>query len=610
MFRHASHELMLTVRLEPSESPNTDVILLGHSMGGLLAAEVVLSPPSSPRQALRHRIVGTVNFDTPFLGMHPGVIASGLGSLFRRSPSPPARAVSPPNRVQGQDYFASSSTSLNSSLSPSTSRTDTLSSVQPDDPNYNPVFPNDIVLPVRKGWNSALHFMVKHSDNLTKATKQYVKSHVEFGGAMADYPGLRARYARIRALEEEDERARRTATNGSVTPPRVRFVNYYTASTGRPKRPKSPSKSPDDGHVAMDSSVGAEMQDTSLIASTSRESRSSVASPRISIEEHRDDEIIRKSLDDELDSHSDQDDMEHVDPMPIHEPHTPPSDDHAGTDTESFRTPPETPSQASPTTSTQPAPEPLAQASILPPIPPPPTGPTPPDLSSYSSKDARKLAEKDHARALKTYQRALKDHTNALRDRAKLEEKLARTARKDAAAQLKAVEKQRRAESKAEAEQKAQQQREQQEQEQQQQQQRDAATSRPTNDDPRLPQPPPPPQQQHQQRQASQHHPPSSTSSSSPSSSALHPAPSPVPPKKPARDRKFCVLPSPPDPAWVRVHMEGVDEVGAHCGLFFASPAYERLVGDVAVRVEDWLRLEADRRLARALGALVAEECD
>ena len=28
--------------LEPHESPNTDVILIGHSMGGLLAAEMVL----------------------------------------------------------------------------------------------------------------------------------------------------------------------------------------------------------------------------------------------------------------------------------------------------------------------------------------------------------------------------------------------------------------------------------------------------------------------------------------------------------------------------------------------------------------------------------------
>jgi pimeloyl-ACP methyl ester carboxylesterase len=36
--------------LEPHESPTTDVVLIGHSMGGLLAAEVVLlvCPPSSP----------------------------------------------------------------------------------------------------------------------------------------------------------------------------------------------------------------------------------------------------------------------------------------------------------------------------------------------------------------------------------------------------------------------------------------------------------------------------------------------------------------------------------------------------------------------------------
>ncbi len=32
--------------LEPHESPTTDVILLGHSMGGLLAAEVVLAVSS------------------------------------------------------------------------------------------------------------------------------------------------------------------------------------------------------------------------------------------------------------------------------------------------------------------------------------------------------------------------------------------------------------------------------------------------------------------------------------------------------------------------------------------------------------------------------------
>lgn len=54
-------------------------------MGGILSAEVVLkkSKPGDTVYSFQHRILGTVNFDTPFLGMHPGIIASGLNSLFK-----------------------------------------------------------------------------------------------------------------------------------------------------------------------------------------------------------------------------------------------------------------------------------------------------------------------------------------------------------------------------------------------------------------------------------------------------------------------------------------------------------------------------------------------
>ena len=71
------------------------------------------------------------------------------------------------------------------------------------------------------------------------------------------------------------------------------------------------------------------------------------------------------------------------------------------------------------------------------------------------------------------------------------------------------------------------------------------------------------------------------------------------------RDKKFCVLPPKsdgrPDPTWIRVFMEGVDEVGAHCGLFFIGQAYEQLVGDVGSRVEDWVREEETRVTIREL---------
>jgi len=45
------------------------------------------------------------------------------------------------------------------------------------------------------------------------------------------------------------------------------------------------------------------------------------------------------------------------------------------------------------------------------------------------------------------------------------------------------------------------------------------------------------------------------------------------------------------DPPWVRVYMEGVDEVVAHTTLFSGvGEAYEKLVGDTASRIEEWVR--------------------
>ena len=54
-------------------------------MGGLLAADVATDPYNNPDQypgAKPKRIVGVVAFDTPYLGMHPHVVISGIASLF------------------------------------------------------------------------------------------------------------------------------------------------------------------------------------------------------------------------------------------------------------------------------------------------------------------------------------------------------------------------------------------------------------------------------------------------------------------------------------------------------------------------------------------------
>jgi hypothetical protein len=70
--------------------------------------------------------------------------------------------------------------------------------------------------------------------------------------------------------------------------------------------------------------------------------------------------------------------------------------------------------------------------------------------------------------------------------------------------------------------------------------------------------------------------------------------------EKKKKERKFCMLPGKSagvrDPAWVRIYMEGVDEVGAHCGLFAPGPHYEKLVGDMGSLIVEWVLEDATRR--------------
>lgn len=65
--------------------PPGPVILLGHSMGGLLVAEAATHPSNNPDQypgAKPKRIIGVIAFDTPYLGMHPHVVITGIASLL------------------------------------------------------------------------------------------------------------------------------------------------------------------------------------------------------------------------------------------------------------------------------------------------------------------------------------------------------------------------------------------------------------------------------------------------------------------------------------------------------------------------------------------------
>jgi hypothetical protein len=221
----------------------------------------------------------------------------------------------------------------------------------------------------------------------------------------------------------------------------------------------------------------------------------------------------------------------------------------------------------------------------LPPIPHAPMEPGTLDLTPYPDKEARKIAQKEHDRKVKAYKQAIKDRDSALKDREKLEAKMRKNAAKEILKQRNADDKKRDKSEKGKGKQK------------QSETPDTAATSSilsPTTTNttahtsPNL-------TRQTTLSQADSHTPLSPTSTKDIKSEK---------PEKPKRERKFCMLPSKNnagerDPAWVRVFMKDMDEVGAHCGLFFLGPTYERLVGDVGADIEEWVKDDMTERMVR-----------
>jgi len=91
----------------PTVDPSVRTILIGHSMGGIVAADTLLaitseppipsgtsnsnkttsqrtpSPPASPHTFMFPYIQGVLAFDTPYLGISPGVVAYGAESHYK-----------------------------------------------------------------------------------------------------------------------------------------------------------------------------------------------------------------------------------------------------------------------------------------------------------------------------------------------------------------------------------------------------------------------------------------------------------------------------------------------------------------------------------------------
>ncbi|KAL8763611.1 MAG: hypothetical protein Q9184_000611 [Pyrenodesmia sp. 2 TL-2023] len=572
-----------TARLQQHESNNSDIVLLGHSMGGLLAADVALLTSkgnSGHGRPSRHRILGVVGLDTPFLGMHPSVIVSGLGSLFKGKPE-----RSDPATLKGKEQ---DSTASNASLSaqdlsdmsllpaltpeisatstPSTSNLDTLSELDPPADTFLTVPSASAEKPTP--WSRAWYFINKHSDNVTKASKAYLTSHLEFGGCMADYHGLVDRYDRIRALEDRE---------GG----RVRFVNYYTATTGRLKRSKEETIDPKvetwaDQQAQSRSSEEADSLEGSLQHLKLSESVSEpphTPSPRLSIS-----------------SSSTKDPP----PSPQHSKSDSLSTLPSTSQTTLATLPPDpfndtlhTPTYLS-LSSSHPSQEPLSSSS-LPTIPTRPATPPPfnPSPTLHPTPSALKAASRLHAAEQKAHRHAIKERDKAILSQRKALAKAARKAwkppstEKDSASQ---DQKQSLEESRKAAD--------------------DQSPLLSTQENPvtitdGAPEPMPPVPTE------------SSIPSTASSSSSSRQRPPPLPPRQPLPQRQPPPLPAPPhnkskhrhfcllprkdsrgerDRCWVRVTMEDVDEVGAHCGLFAARGGhYVWFVKEVVGRIEGWV---------------------
>ncbi|KAI0166985.1 hypothetical protein GGR52DRAFT_584830 [Hypoxylon sp. FL1284] len=580
--------------LSPHESPTTDIVLVGHSMGGLLAADVTLMPPRDRYSSSHflHRILGTVHLDAPLLGLHPSVITAGIASLFRpkSDTAGPSEAPNPGDESsQSLSHVTSADTSIYSdpsstSQQPSTSQgsVGTVPYGMTFDPNFNPSFANDVRLQDRGWWKNVIHFVEKHSsEGLFDAASYHIMSHLEFGGCLMDFNGLKTRYEKIRKLEDADDLKDHIFPH---MPPQVRFVQYYTVCHGYPKKPKAgdPDRKPSVPGIPEEARSPPPESHMTLESHGSAPSTPNAAPEGSSPPQY--------TSCDEDDGSS----LEILPPEPISEDVEPqsemPSQSEGGNeDAPPAYSPPNgkpTPSENDTQAATQQSREmSLSQASTeetavtansitdemaslsmdLPTVPDLPEKPEQPDLGQYTEKDARKQAEKESKQANKNYAKLVKNRDKAIKERQKIIDKAKKKMAQEAEKREKEERKRRQKEEKA------------------------AATSSSSNPiDSR--------------DEAS-----SSSTDADLDSIAMSPLPSleeqaasnSKPPKQP-KERKFCNLSHNEDgrvdSKWVKVFMKDMDQVAAHTSLFFRKEHYERFVCDVGETVVSWVQDDMTKR--------------
>ncbi|KAJ5279694.1 hypothetical protein N7478_005066 [Penicillium angulare] len=196
--------------LAPHQASDLDVILIGHSIGGILCADVALLQNGSRR---KHQILGLIAYDTPFLGLHPRIISDGIKSFWPRKEDESAEEkIAEEEESLGMDPAYKPNVGMERTVAP--------------DPNFNPPFRNDKRQPDRGFLGGMKHFVEKkrHDDCFTKSLFDRFVSPAKFANCVNNYTELRQRYQSIKELERQE-----------LKPHRLRFINYYTASQGRLK---------------------------------------------------------------------------------------------------------------------------------------------------------------------------------------------------------------------------------------------------------------------------------------------------------------------------------------------------------------------------------------
>jgi len=408
-------------------------------------------------------------------------------------------------------------------------------------------------------------------------------------------------------------------------------VNFYTASTGRPKKPKDPALAAQVHAFKTNTPVdpAAFKNSSSAFASSDKTSKDA---PRILVDEHEDLEpkgtkskgvphTQQPESDDDDDEYEYEDplspddghlsaEMQHVHPQPVSSASEAEEDSESDTESlpdmtketslrDSPQISPET-SHISQWSSTSAPASGLKPSQTLPPLPPLPAKPAEPYTANYTDPDVLKMVQKEHSRAVKAYEKAVKNHQKAIADREKLDEKWLHK-------QQKVTDKTTKPRRKSSTKHDEKMLRKQQKLDEKTSKRlgKAAAKEAKRSDSSQDITSPPAPQPQEQ-------------GITSPTSPVLEEAGTPpitfpdeLPPRddpqssKPSKDRKFCTLPARDnngirDPVWVRVYMKDMDEVTAHCGLFFDTrDAYEGFVAEVAETIQRWVGESESERVAR-----------